>query len=311
MNIGDIITAHDEQDEAWNGQIFLPEGWSGEVHFQCRDGSLRDMELTSRIIHHERASALSCVVFHDITERKLAEKAGRQANRKLNLLSGATRHDINNQLMALQGYLAMLELKQSDPAFREYFQKAEAAAERISSMIRFTDEYESIGINAPVWQDCRTLVETAAKQALAGNVTVKNDIPARTEVFADPLIVKVFCNLMENAVRYGGKITTIRFSVQESGDDPLIVCEDDGDGIPGDVKEKIFVRGFGKNTGLGLFLSRGILSITGITIRETGELGIRHGSRSRCRPVHSAIARCSPVCFCGHCSALSSPGPGL
>ncbi|MEI6842822.1 MAG: ATP-binding protein, partial [Methanomicrobiales archaeon] len=72
---------------------------------------------------------------------------------------------------------------------------------------------------------------------------------------------------------YGGKITTIRFSALKSGDDYLILCEDDGVGIPADEKEKIFVRGFGKNTGLGLFLSREILSITGITIAETGEPG--------------------------------------
>jgi signal transduction histidine kinase len=78
---------------------------------------------------------------------------------------------------------------------------------------------------------------------------------------------------VDNAVHYGGKITTIRFFVEEPGDDHLIVCEDDGDGIIIAEKEKIFERGFGKNTGLGLALSREILDITGITIRETGEPG--------------------------------------
>jgi signal transduction histidine kinase len=39
------------------------------------------------------------------------------------------------------------------------------------------------------------------------------------------------------------------------------------------VKEKIFERGFGKNTGLGLFLAREILVITGITITENGTPG--------------------------------------
>ena len=38
-------------------------------------------------------------------------------------------------------------------------------------------------------------------------------------------------------------------------------------------KEKIFERGFGKNTGVGLFLVREIPDITGITIHETGEPG--------------------------------------
>ena len=144
------------------------------------------------------------------------------------------------------------------------------SAKQISVNIR---SYEQISVNAPVWQDCHTLVNTAAKQAPLGKIMVKNMLPAGAEVFADPLVVKVFYNLMDNAVRYGGKITTIRFSIEKSGDDHLIVCEDDGDGIVAGQKEKIFDRGFGKNTGLGLALSREILSITGISIRETGEPG--------------------------------------
>ena len=49
--------------------------------------------------------------------------------------------------------------------------------------------------------------------------------------------------------------------------------EDDGDEVPAGEKERIFTRGFGKNTGLGLFLSREILAITGITITENGTPG--------------------------------------
>jgi len=195
------------------------------------------------------------------------------ANRKLNLLSGITRHDINNQLTVQMGYLSILEKKQPDTAHNVYFQKISSAAQRISAMIQFTKEYENIGITAPVWQGTRELVDTAAKEAPLGKVMVKNELPANMEVFADPLVEKVFFNLVDNAVRHGSKISTIRFSTLESGDDILIVCEDDGDGIPAEEKEKIFERGFGKNTGMGLFLSREILSITGITIKETGEPG--------------------------------------
>jgi signal transduction histidine kinase len=201
------------------------------------------------------------------------EEALRQANRKLNLLSGITRHDINNQLTVLMGYLAILEEGQNEPLHDEYLQKASTAAERIHAMIQFTREYESIGVNAPVWQNCRTSIDTAAEQIPHGNIIVKNDFPEGMEVFADLLIVKVFYNLMDNAVRYGEKTTTIRFSAQESGDDYLIICEDDGVGIPVKVKEQIFSHGFGKNTGLGLFLTREILTLTGITIRETGKPG--------------------------------------
>jgi signal transduction histidine kinase len=211
---------------------------------------------------------------HDTTERKLAEKAVRQVNKKLNLLSSITRHDIKNQLLVLTSYLDLSKDYFGDASkMSEFICKEEQVAKIIERQIVFTKEYESLGVDAPVWHDCRTLTDTAAKQTPLGQIIMKDDLPDGAEVFADPLIIKVFYNLMDNAMRHGRKITTIRFSVQECGDDHLIICEDDGDGVARDEKELIFERGFGKNTGLGLFLAREILSITGITIRETGEPG--------------------------------------
>jgi signal transduction histidine kinase len=116
-------------------------------------------------------------------------------------------------------------------------------------------------------------VHNAGTGATLGQVTLNNDLPANTEVFTDPLIVKVFFNLIDNALRHGSRITTIRFSSEARDRDLIIICEDDGAGIAMPEKEKIFERGFGKNTGFGLAISRDILDITGITIRETGEPG--------------------------------------
>jgi signal transduction histidine kinase len=131
-----------------------------------------------------------------------------------------------------------------------------------------------VGIKSAVWQNIHSLVNNSLKHTLLGTVKLENSIPADIELHADPLIEKVFSNLVENAVRYGGKsLTSIRFTYGCSDDIGKIICEDDGAGIAMDEKEKIFAYGFGKNTGLGLFLSREILNITGITIKETGEPG--------------------------------------
>jgi signal transduction histidine kinase len=98
--------------------------------------------------------------------------------------------------------------------------------------------------------------------------------PADPEVYSDPLFEKVFYNLIDNALRYGGdQMKTIRVSSQESDTSLTIVCEDDGVGITDEDKKKLFRKGFGKHTGLGLFLSREILAITGITITENGVPG--------------------------------------
>jgi signal transduction histidine kinase len=53
----------------------------------------------------------------------------------------------------------------------------------------------------------------------------------------------------------------------------LIVYEDDGIGISETAKEDIFEPGHGTQRGLGMFLSREILAITGIMIREKGTEG--------------------------------------
>ena len=243
-----------------------------EVDIIAQDGLRRSVIAKGTPIQYHDSPAILLLLI-DINERKVAENALELANKKLSLLSSITRHDINNQLTVLMGFLTILKKKQPDPSFTEYFLKVSTAAQRISSMIQFTSEYEKIGVSTPVWQDVRIVLDTAVKQAPLGQVVVKNDLTAGTEMFADPLIGKVFYNLMDNAARYGGKITTIRFSAEETGDDHVIVCEDDGEGVIADDKEKIFERGFGKNTGLGLALAREILDITGITIRETGEPG--------------------------------------
>jgi PAS domain S-box-containing protein len=226
-------------------------------------------------------------IFIDITERnkaeealreseaghKRAEKALYQANRKLNLLSGITRHDIRNQLMIMQGFLAYISKEISDPGITNRLDWIITASNRISSTISFTKEYEQIGVHEPVWQDCRTLAETAAKEAPLGEVRMVNDLPAGIEIFADPLVIRAFYNLLDNAARHGETITTVRFCLEHRNGDRVIICEDDGIGVPADDKSRIFDHGFGKNTGMGLFLTREILSITDITITETGEPG--------------------------------------
>lgn len=232
------------------------------------------------------------VTISDITGIRQAEVAVRLANKKLTLLSSITRHDIKNQIQTAQGFLELLHTKVADPALEDYLTKVTRAVFRISSMIQSAKEYEQIGVNAPVWHDCRALVDAAVKEARPGQITMKNDLPAGLEVFADPLIFKVCFNLVDNALRHGGTITTIRFSQKESGNDRIVICEDDGDGVALKEKEKIFERGYGKNTGLGLALSREILDITGITIKETGEPG--RGARFEIR-VPGGMWRIAPA----------------
>lgn len=134
-----------------------------------------------------------------------------------------------------------------------------------------------MGLAKSEWQNVGAIIRKAAAALPVQNIHIVID-PQDLEIFADPLLVKVFYNLIDNALRYGGTgLTKISVSSIETQNGLCVIVADDGAGIPETDKRHLFERGYGKNTGLGLFLSRQILTITGITITETGEPG--KGSR--------------------------------
>jgi len=212
-------------------------------------------------------------------ERKRVEKALDEANRKLNLMASITRHDILNQLTTQHEYLETALSLQDKDAANAWAQvsSAKKIADQTINAVRFTGDYQKIGVKNPVWHDLNQLIATAIQNTPTGSVTVETEITAGVQVYADPLIAKIFSNLIENAVKYGVKITTIRFSIAEHRGATVITCEDNGMGISPDSKEKIFMYEYGMKTSLGLFLAREILALTGITIRETGNY--REGAR--------------------------------
>ena len=206
----------------------------------------------------------------DISQVKIAEESIRESNQKIRLLTGLTRHDIFNQISVVQG-LHELAFQRSDPVkIQEYISRAQMTIEQIEKTIGFTREYENFGIISSGWIRIYQLIESAKSDLSLGNIVVENQVQMELEVFADPIIRKVFTTLIENAIRHGGSIRTIRFSCFEQNYSMFILCEDDGVGIQTDEKEYIFDHGYGKHTGIGLFLSREILSITGLSIRECG-----------------------------------------
>jgi PAS domain S-box-containing protein len=208
----------------------------------------------------------------EIQERKRFEGAIELANRKLNTLSDITRHDILNQITAIVMYISLAEETATDPLVVAQLRKIEQVTELIQKQIRFTKDYQNIGESAPQWQDVAKSIDTAIAGFDLKGVRVEKNLD-NLEIFADFLLEKVFYNLVENSVRHGEKVTVVRFTYRKEGDRLVILCEDDGVGIPDNAKERIFKREYYRNTGYGLFLSSEILSITGLSIRETGQQG--------------------------------------
>lgn len=207
-------------------------------------------------------------IVHDVTHIRQAEDALREANRKLNLLNSITRHDVANQLTVLQGYSQLAMIRNSDPVTGDFLRKIDGVATTIARQIEFSKTYQELGELAPEWFELDDIfVKNRPKDILFSSSC------AGIEVYADPMLERVFANLFGNSVMHGEHVTRITVRCEHTGEDLLITVEDNGVGVPLDLKQKIFKKGFGKNTGFGLFLAREILAITGIMIHETGTHG--------------------------------------
>jgi len=262
-----------------------PEDAAKQYEFRLitKSGDIRTILLTIDMLPGSKRSVASLI---DITDQKTTEviidryaseitryaEALTRSNERLNLLNNITWHDILNQVMAIRGYLELTKMKYPDPSLQEFINKEIQGTQNIETQIMFTKEYQDIGIQLPQWFDLKKVILSAISNLPLSTVNIVVQVD-KVELYADPMLEKVFYTLLENALRHSKTITSIEFSYRILAEGLMVIYKDNGEGIPVEYKEAIFERKFFKHTGFGLFLSRTILGITGMKIRETGEPG--------------------------------------
>ena len=233
------------------------------------------------IIEAFHAGASFYLKKHDDHEKQFAELSHKiqlavrrhQEKRKLDLFVEVLRHDLLNKIAAVSGYVELVKANSTDPKNLEFLVKEQLLLVSIREQINFTRDYQNLGTEKPRWQVLDATIRNAVALLPPDTVVPELDRTGTIEIFADPLLVKVFYNLMDNSLRHGRNVSMIRFSCREQKGGLLLRYEDDGVGVAHRDKESIFLKGKGKNTGLGLFLIREILMMTGISIHETGTPG--------------------------------------
>jgi len=251
----------------------VPNGYDFRV--LTKDGRIKWVQVSAVAIKWEgRPATLNLLT--DITERKHAEELLEiqkqqlsETNRKLTILSSLNRHDLTNQLSIIKA-CSDLAMKNIDPETKELIEMIAKAGESMKEQLEFAKAYQNLGATEPEWIEVRSSMSRAIESLNVGGISVRIDV-SNIKILADRMLEKVFYNLVDNSIRHGGKVKNIRIFSEESSDGLRIVFEDDGIGIKVEDKERIFERGFGKNTGLGLYLCRAILALTGASIKENGK----------------------------------------
>lgn len=253
-----------EQNGSVSDEEILFSGESGPVPVSISASDVRDPD----------GKMVGLVfIIRDITDRKVSERALVQAQEKLALMTRITRHDILNLLTAMNGYLNIAEdkAKPLDPSLTWDIQACQNLADRIAGHIRITGMYHEKESTKPLWQSLNNLIGQLI-QEMGNSIQITADIKS-VEILADPLMYKVLYNIAENSIRHGEYASLIKFKSNIENNSFILIMEDNGKGIIQEEKTKIFLPGFGKNSGLGLTFSKDILNYSGIDIKETGKAG--------------------------------------
>lgn len=277
-HIDDVVVQGDKMDEA---RMLNERAMKGYVYHNTvrrrKDGFSVSVSVSAAPITVEGGFAGVVAMYKDISELKKAERKLEMMNEKLQVVGGLTRHDVRNKLSTIMGHIFLNKKRLADrPEALESFRDMELACEQIVRIFDFARDYEMLGVEELKYVDVEKIVDEAVSffPDLHG-VKITNGCRGLT-VLADSLLGQLFCNLIDNSLKYGGKMGQIRIHYEGAGGNQLrLMYEDDGVGIPSDSKPKLFREGYttGKGSGYGLYLVKRMMEVYGWSIRETGTPG--------------------------------------
>jgi PAS domain S-box-containing protein len=281
--ITDLIVPDDAKEESRSVRHEIVLGPVEIVAFRKRkDGSQFPLFLSGGPVVVDGKTIGCIVVFKDISNIVTAQEELGNAlakaevlNEKLNVVGGFTRHDVRNKLSVINGNLYLAEKYAGDnPPLQKCLDQIKIAVSNTARLLEFAKDYEMLGSQERVTLDVGKAVDTATSLfADLKAVKIVNECRGYN-VLADSMLSTIFHNLIDNSLKYGQKLTQIKVYIRQNQNElESIVYEDDGVGIDAERKKQLFTRGFGRGTGLGLYLIKRTCEIYGWTVEERGEPG--------------------------------------
>jgi len=272
-------------------------GYRVERTLMSHSGSTFPAQMTASLLRHDGDQPSVLWVVEDISARKAAERetadlmtrlinserlaaAGRMAN--------TLAHEINNPLEALTNIFYLLGTQEGlPPASLELIEIASREIERVGHITRYTLSFyrktpgRTIDLHTLLGEVMQLFQSRAAQQQVEISTRYSEDL---REVRYDPALRQVFANLVGNALESmesrGG---FLQVRAQRQGDRVIVMVADTGHGIEAanlrSIFEPFFTTKGERGTGLGLWVTRGIVEEQGGTLRlKTSTAGRKHGT---------------------------------
>ncbi len=280
---------HDSQywKQVWN-HILLGNEWVGQIQNRRKNGEVFHTELVISPIIDPRGTVVGFLGAHrDITEQKLLEQqlVRSQKMETFGTLAAGIAHEVGNPLTSISSIVQVIQRTTKDHFAQEKLELVKNQVNRIAKIIRELVDFSRPSAYEVKEADVNTIIRDAINIVQYGKkvhditfvIELDENLP-QVSVVHDQL-VQVFLNIAMNAVdACDGKPGTIRISSRPNADNIEVVIEDSGKGIPEGDFVKIFdpfytTKEVGKGTGLGLWVSYGIVKNFGGDIRVESKEG--------------------------------------
>jgi K+-sensing histidine kinase KdpD len=235
--------------------------------------------LEKRVLLTEKQSK-ELVHVRDKFERAAAQAAEADALRKSEQLKtallDAVTHDLRTPLTSIKAAISTIRAESVSPEVqRELFEVIEQESDRLNHFIQGMMDLAKLQAGEVTLASRSVAPEEMVEDALLRAGPLLDGHPVEVAIASglpspkvDPrLISQVIFTLLENAAKYSGPSITIKISVRRKENNICFAVDDEGPGIPSELRGKVFEKFFRAGSqpglGMGLAITRGIVQAHG------------------------------------------------
>ncbi len=271
--LADFYTARAERafEQGGYDRAMAGEFGTAERTLETREGTEISTLLRATPRRDRRGNVVGTnALFVDVTELK-------RRNQQLTVLNRILRHNIRNDLTAIDGYLEMA----MEAIDGEAHERLADISERTRSLLSTTEVADrvrrSLDQTEVTRQDVGEALELLVERAREDFPEASIDADVQSvPVHATAAIDYALWELIENACQHGGSSPQVAVDVRENGESAVVTVTDDGPGIP-EQERRILRRGeetqLDHGSGLGLWLVYWVLETSGGSLEFDCEAG--------------------------------------